>query len=189
MCIAAVSFKNGFTEEELQKFFTSNRDGGGYAWIDPDTKELKAERFIKNINDYIDKGLSLANVGTLVTHCRVATQGVIEEINGHPFWLGNEALLVHNGTFSGYWDTQKRMSDTNMFVTQAEPILKNRTELQKVKEKLECIVGPYNKIIILYKDGHVEILNEATYNSLWNEDKTKWYSNTWWRFAQTSYYD
>ena len=183
MCIAAVSFKDGFTEEELRRFFVANKDGGGYAWIDPETKELQAERFIKNINDYVKKGLELKDVGTLVTHCRVATQGVIEEINGHPFWVEKEALLVHNGTFSGYWDTNRRLSDTNMFTTEITPIIKDRATLLKVKKRLEDAIGNYNKLIILYKTGDVEIINENSTSAKWNHDKTKWYSNSWWAGA------
>lgn len=181
MCIAAVSFKDGFTEDELKKFFVANKDGGGYAWLDPETKELRAERFIKNINDYVKKGLELKDVGTLVTHCRIATQGVVEEINGHPFWIEKEALLVHNGTLSGYWDTARELSDTNMFTTEIAPILKDRATLQRVKKRLEDIIGSYNKLILLYKDGEVEIVNENAPSSEWSHDRTKWYSNTWWR--------
>jgi len=47
----------------------------------------------------------------LVGHNRKATRGSITDENAHPFWVNDEVVLVHNGTFYG---DHKHLADTEV---------------------------------------------------------------------------
>ncbi|HET8685653.1 MAG TPA: class II glutamine amidotransferase, partial [Methanosarcina sp.] len=56
---------------------------------------LATEEFKKIDRTMFSRGLAL------VAHNRKATRGSITDANAHPFWVNDEVVLVHNGTFFG----------------------------------------------------------------------------------------
>jgi len=176
MCIAAISRKGGFKEEELQQFFKANRHGGGYAYAEDG--KIYIHRHIMVESDYIEQGMRLADKKNLVTHCRIATSGGISVENSHPFEMEN-SVLVHNGVL---YNTSDTVSDTRDFVNETKSLLDNQTLMSKdlVIQRLGNVIGNYNKFIILYKDGTFRIVNEK--EGTWKD--RVWYSNLHWKFSR-----
>lgn len=177
MCIAAISKEGGFTEQELKAFFDSNRDGGGYSYVQDG--QVVNIRHITDVAEYVSTGLSLSDKKNLVTHCRIATAGAVNEDNAHPFDLGG-ASLVHNGHlfYNGGYNGQGP-SDTFEFVRDTKKHLVNEEKMtEEVIKGLGSIIGSYNKLIILYPSEKFVIINEA--QGYWRENK--WYSNLGWEY-------
>jgi len=101
--------------------------------------------------------------------------GVTDSRNVHPFSIENLISVSHNGIISGFGN--KEFSDTAMFVQKIlTPILKDNYKL--IQEKalqflLLNLIGSWNKIVFLDKDGDYVILNED--NGFWVDQI--WYSN------------
>lgn len=173
LCIAAISRKGGFTEVELSAFFKSNRDGGGFAWVEDG--KLETLRHITVHDDYLREGERLKDVPNLVTHCRIRTMGTVARENAHPFTLpGGKAVMVHNGSFF-FTEEVQGWSDTRYIAEKGGKILAEEGLMKKddIRKQVETIIGINNKLILLYESGEFVIVNED--QGSWVEDK--WYSN------------
>lgn len=178
MCIAAIATSGGFSPETLTKFFRTNDDGGGFSYAENGI--IHTIRHILTEDEYLEIGASLASKTNLVTHCRIATSGTITQSNAHPFPLGEEASLVHNGVL--FYGAESGKSDTLELVESGIELLKNEELMtQPVCVRVGDIIGRSNKFIILYNTGNFKIINESM--GYWEtlDEKKVWYSNLAWK--------
>lgn len=188
MCIAIVTKPGAVVSDaNIRAAASSNRDGGGMAFI-RDGKVviekgfMKVDDFLAKYKEVQEEGLHLDN--PMLIHFRIATTGEVGPANCHPFKVGvadGDAALVHNGSFySGRNSAEK--SDTRVVAERVghkflyEPTL-------FAKQAIGKQLGNYNKVALLYNTGDYIIINED--QGSWNDDKTIWYSNSW--FAGRAY--
>lgn len=181
MCIAIVT-KPGRTVDmqALYRGWTSNRDGGGFAYVDPDTNKVVISKGFMTYNEfqkaYAAAAEKYAEHSPFIIHMRIGTSGGKTDKNTHPFPIKGGAL-IHNGilftpTGDDAGPVTDRKSDTRVFAEKLFNIL-NYTDALEAKEDLEVAIGG-NKIALLYDTKEFVILNERLGD--WVEDI--WYSNS-----------
>lgn len=178
MCIAIVATPGAYVDEpRLRACAAANRDGGGYAYVDKDSRKviikkgfMKVEDFIESYKQTLDEGHGEENA--MLLHFRIATMGAVNRDNCHPFAI-NEGALIHNGSlFWGDDPSGKDRSDTRIFAEELFPSF-TYDRVRDNKKMLEQLVS-YNKIAMLFDSGNYVILNES--GGMWDEDV--WYSNS-----------
>ncbi|HET8685594.1 MAG TPA: hypothetical protein VFM18_02880 [Methanosarcina sp.] len=93
----------------------------------------------------------------LVGHNRKATRGSITDQNAHPFWVNDEVVLVHNGTFYG---DHKNIADVEVdshALTHA--IAKEQPD--SVEKAFEKINAAYATIWYDVRDGSINFLRNS----------------------------
>lgn len=180
MCIAI--YKPAHLEisrDILENCFINNPDGAGFAYINVDHlghKKIiiyKTMEFSKFYDKYT-RAIRNAPDSPFLLHFRIATHGVVDTTNCHPFFINKNMVFIHNGVISKV-RKDKVLSDTQVF---NEDILKklNPSDIMKsgaVKDLIEnYIVG--SKIAVLTIDGEHRIFNESS--GLWKDGI--WFSNT-----------
>lgn len=172
MCIviAKTSAAKAPTEEILRRCWNANPDGAGFAFVNTD-KEISIRKGLMKIDDLLAALDPVLKVGSAsyVIHFRIATHGIKDETNTHPFFAIKDKLaIVHNGILP-YAALVKRgegRSDTNAFT---EDILSKLPEGWHKdpawRHVIEEYMGPGNKIAALGPDG-IKLLNKTG----WTED-------------------
>ena len=171
MCIIAVK-KAGvpwLSYDEMKQCFINNPDGAGIAWVSEKGLHVKKGYFsFKKL--WLD--ISKLEKYPVLLHCRLATHGSITSDNCHPFLLGNNVAIAHNGiidmdTLSLEGDITDSLAFGKRYI---EPFKPDSLEHYAIKELLEAAIGYYNKIAILKEDGKFIILNEeegVEYKGIW----------------------
>lgn len=157
-----------------------NSDGGGFAFVDPETKKVTIRRGFMAYNDFIkayDEAVEAYPDSPFLIHMRVRTSGHVNGNNTHPFPVKGGAM-IHNGTFfspSGKYEgnADDRKSDTRVFAEHLFNIL-TYEDVVAAEAGILKAVGGYNKLAFLYDDGRYAILNEIA--GWWDRDV--WYSTT-----------
>lgn len=160
MCIAIVIPQGVVLDKEtIQTCAMYNRDGGGLAYVYNGKVHISkgwmnAEEFIKAYYPIAER---FGGDSPILAHFRIATQGVVNKNNCHPFKVKGGAL-IHNGSF---WNCGRNVptSDTSEFAS----IFHNTFEKNHVleaKKDIELEIGSWNKVAVLYEDKSVVILNE-----------------------------
>lgn len=108
-----------------------------------------------------------------VLHFRIATSGLKDLENCHPFLVTPNLGFVHNGIISklGY---DKLKSDTNIFRDMLQEAKLEDIPKEGFFNLIEGVVGTWNKMIFLNALGEHCIINEK--QGTWDEGV--WYSNT-----------
>lgn len=158
------------SNESLESAWQANGDGAGVGYLAADGMPMMDKGYFKL------KGLKrvlrqLDEVDTLI-HFRLATHGLIDEDNCHPFVVNDTFLFAHNGILSDLMEEPIR-SDTRIF---SEDILAELLHNQQQvwawqKTLLEMALGT-SKGAVLSSKGIV-LLNESA--GVW--DQGVWYSN------------
>lgn len=173
------------SREELLQGACRNPDGFGFAImaeggiISERTMSAKKsiDRFLELRAQYPDS--------YAMWHCRIATQGVKNEGNCHPFQVGGDSrtYLAHNGMLSLPMYEDDRRSDTRLFAEEVLPAMGGVAALDnpQVYHILEkWAVG--SKIVVMTVDPaakfNLYILNEKS--GEWDKDGVCW-SNTYHR--------
>ena len=95
MCVILHRLKgNNISEKHLLKAKDFNPDGFGIMYVD-NNKVLFEKGFIKD-NELLDKIKELGD-REFVLHFRIKTHGKIDKNNCHPFPVGNDVYMMHNG--------------------------------------------------------------------------------------------
>lgn len=180
MCIAVVT-KPGFAikDADLYRGWTSNRDGGGFAYVQDGKVRIKKgfmqyNDFQRAYRDAVDK---FAADSHFLVHMRIGTSGGKTPKNTHPFPVSGGAM-IHNGVM--FYPTGKRAghegdrrSDTRVFAEDLFNILRLE-DLKKAKDNLKKAIGGGNKLCFLYDNNEVIIVGEEA--GFWREGI--WYSNS-----------
>lgn len=185
MCIAIVTTPGKRVgDNALYRGWTSNQDGGGFAFVKQGKVVIekgffKYNEFHKALNAAVD---TYGQQSPFLIHMRIGTSGLKNENNTHPFAIkpqdGPAGAMMHNGilfTPGGAYrgpDHDKK-SDTRVVAEALNNILRLQDVLQAKKE-LGAAIGYGNKLAFLYDTGDYVIINEN--QGYW--DDGIWYSNS-----------
>lgn len=179
MCIAILNTKKLISESEFMNCWDNNPDGFGMAWIEK--SEIRI--FKELINDLLAydryKEIRKSNNKPILLHFRIATHGMIDLANCHPFRIDNNTVFAHNGIIDIH--TTKTESDTIAFNNQLLKKLPIDFIFDKTFMKLiEMAIGN-SKLVFLHASGKFRIANNNL--GLWKSEN--WYSNE--SFKQSKY--
>jgi glutamine amidotransferase len=193
MCLLVVCDANSTpSEEELLQGACRNPDGFGFAIMTPDG--IISERTMsakKSIKRFLELRAEYPSAYAM-WHCRIATQGVKNELNCHPFQVGGDSrtYLAHNGMLSLPMEDSDRRSDTRLFAEEVLPAMGGVAALDnpQVFHILEKWATG-SKIVVMTTDPaakyNLYILNEKA--GEWDEHGV-WWSNTYHRPAPVKTY-
>jgi len=188
MCLLVVCDAHSTpTEEELLQGACRNPDGFGFAIMAGD--KIISERTMsakKSIRRFLELRKQYPEAYAL-WHCRIATHGVKNEANCHPFTVGGDTqtYLAHNGMLSVPMAENDRRSDTRVFAEEILPAMGGVSALDNdgvfhILEKW----ATGSKIVVMTVDpaakSNLYILNEKA--GEWDNDGV-WWSNTYHRPA------
>jgi hypothetical protein len=177
MCTAITIGPNKTLQQEhALNCFNRNDDGCGFAYIENGKVLIKKGYF--DFNNFWEDFDAIQQINKLpkLVHFRIATSGLIDLENCHPWEIDSEHALIHNGIIPAFY-AAGGVSDTGLFVEKLiKPIFKHNSEQYKdpcIKLLLEDYIGKNNKIAFLDKDGNIDILNEK--EGIWEDGI--WFSN------------
>lgn len=187
MCvIALIPREKPVSQEDLQKCWNRNPDGAGYMFAHGG--KITVRKFMAwaaFIEQFQRDHAVLGPVADFVLHFRIATSGLIDLANAHPFKAGPDHAFVHNGVLG---QGQGDKSDTHLFRDRiAEPLFRKfpqALELETLTELIKGYIGTYNKMVFLRKDGLYRIVNESA--GTWKDGL--WFSNTSWSYEYKGSY-
>lgn len=210
MCVIIVKERGQklISKENLKKCFEHNPDGAGIAWTigtQENPQPISIEKGFMKFDDLWNyliklgfkyKDPDLINL-SMILHCRIATHGLTNKNNTHPFPLSEDEedlcaislrkqskAIAHNGIVSSVsvFKTGK-LSDTMEFIkTQLYPISemnKDWNKFPKVLKAIEEIIG--SKLAILNTDGTIDKVGAFT-----QHEDMLWYSNMHWEWKQNT---
>lgn len=159
-----------FNYNILSNAWTMNADGAGFMTVD--NGRLIVEKGFFKLKKLLNR-LKYYNNNHIVVHFRWATHGVNNKENCHPFRVGEDVALVHNGTFK-ISIKNKNNSDTWHFADKLKKCGKVDLILNPdFKKEVEEAISKRNKVVFMKSDGTVEIYNEDSGHWL----DGCWYSN------------
>lgn len=160
MCVIVYKPKGVVLEESvLRQCFTSNNDGGGFAYTTPEGGVIVEKGFFafKPMYKKLQKLMDLE----MVIHFRIMSQGEINVKNCHPFRFQSQSFpqytwaLAHNGTLP--WRSTKEQSDTSCFVEDLLSVHLSRDPYFLDSPTgfvfLERLIGDRNKFVIMRHDS------------------------------------
>ncbi len=192
MCIAVLTTPGrSLSKNIFTRCFQNNRDGVGFAWIDPYSKQVNIDKGWLHLPGALNKYENLVKQkgvldNPMLIHFRAATVGRIDQDNCHPFKVKGGAM-IHNGTF--WRDTLSTKSDSR----QLAEIMHNQlhfANLNKNKEQFQEAFG-YNRVAFLFNEGKYIIFSEEYEGKSgkfgqWHDGI--WYSNGGWKGQYGGYY-
>lgn len=159
MCVIAIGHKstisNGLNfEDTLEEMLIANPDGFGCIYhskgSEPKTIKTIDENFIYDNPEIIQ---AIKNSDTFVLHFRLATHGIIEDKQCHPFQVDENAWIVHNGVISGLGNDL--VSDTYQLAE-----ICSHLPMGETIRLLECFNASGNgKYTYIWYDKHADKLN------------------------------
>lgn len=156
MCLLIVKPKNTTIKNYANvvlNAFQGNPDGFGIAWRKSDGGTWAMKKGTWDVDTILKMTECLNTADTeSVIHFRFATSGRLDGNTCHPFRMGNNRLLFHNGVFAGLGSNT--MSDTQ----EAALMMKNETTDNAVKF-FEELCGNYSKVVICENDKDIIIVN------------------------------
>jgi len=173
MCIAIIKPAGSKipSESVLDLCFDNNKDGAGFAVAR--NSQVEIYKGFMTL-EALKAGIRIANIkaeNPAIYHFRLATSGGISPGKCHPFPLSNKicdlektfhlsaTALVHNGIF-GFYDTDKGLSDTQIFIQDIAPIV-DKKGLGSIKRLLGMIAyESSSKIAILQANGTINKFGE-----------------------------
>lgn len=183
MCIIIVQTKEDKKRlpfETVRQAFSSNPDGAGFAYFDHETGKVRARKpyytFRRYWERYKEFFAHTRGKSDLILHMRISTGGKIDQINTHPHTVHSGLALAHNGVLT-IQPTDKH-SDTVRFVREYLPDLPPDWYTRPVYLKLvDSFIRP-SKFALIDTTGKATIIGEKRHECHWNEEKTRWFSNS-----------
>ncbi len=155
------------SEDILDNCFASNRDGIGFAFNKPGDNPIIVKGFanVKKLIKMWDT-FNIKKEHNLLLHFRLATHGMKDQGNCHPFPLTNsledmrtlhcacDTAITHNGVF-GQMNKSEKYSDTMKFVSNilASPEIISNLNTKPVVELIRGYCGFSSKLAFLRADG------------------------------------
>ncbi len=178
-------------DQYLYNAETNNKDGIGIAYWKHGTREVKIKKDFIGTKEFIEwERENLSPLDSFVLHFRLATSGVVDMGNRHPFAITRDIdkvraistacdmAVAHNGILTGY-SGHKVLSDTIKFVIDilAEPVIKDSIFQSQAVQKLvnEYIDG--DKLAIINDKGKIILLGE------FEKAKHLFFSNTGYKYT------
>lgn len=175
MClIIAIPANAEVSPKWMQNAWDTNPDGAGIAYAMEG--EVRIDKGHMTYDAFITAYNAIPKTLPRVVHFRYATLGVINEENTHPFYLDKSgAAMFHNGPcVSESFEGDNQRSDSRHFAEDMMAHLDAHT-IKHLKPVWEGFIEQGNKLVMLYGDGSMDIINE----SLGKWKKGVWLSNTY----------
>lgn len=181
MCVAIFQKAGAFVPKlGLANGFSINKDGAGFAYIDPELKKVVIKKGFMKFDPfataYYEAVEKYGKDSPFLVHMRIKTAGAVSENNTHPFEVAGGAM-IHNGSlfypdkdYIGPDDDTR--SDTRVFAEELKNIL-TFENVKRAEAAIRSAIGYHNKLVFLYDDGRYHIVNEQAGN--WVDGI--WYSN------------
>jgi hypothetical protein len=181
-CIACFKPREVILTKKIMKTcFINNPHGAGIAYASDNNKEVIVEKGFFHFRKFWHRLQELQINRTMLIHFRVATSGVIDKINCHPWRIDDKHALIHNGVVQHKIGLDsKDFSDTGLFVEHVlKPTFQKNNKVWKsysYKWILEKAMGKNNKFVIIDNKENVVIFNE---------DEGEWHNGIW--FSNDTY--
>lgn len=192
MCelFGANSTKKILLNDLLREFFSHGVDhphGWGMAFFYGNAVSLEKQPEASHKSDYLRQRLwAKIEADNMIAHIRLATRGITEYENTHPFVLrdnsGRTWTLAHNGTIfecdllNTFVHTQRGKTDSERIlcyiisrVNAAQDKLKralSQEERFRLVDEIMCEITPENKVNLLIYDGELLYVHTNYQNSL-----------------------
>lgn len=168
MCVI-LHKKEGFSvcESDIKDAFETNPDGCGLMYREKNI--VITEKGMWDISHLLRR-IKALGTKEYVLHLRIATHGLINEGNCHPFKVGNNHYYMHNGTLTINC-RNKKMSDTWHFAQFLKTVKLNNRFI----DYLGDIVG-FNKLIFMNGEHTRTVGN-------WEDYQGNSWSNLYWQYS------
>ena len=177
MCCLIVS-KDGkkITEQEFYTSIDNNPDGVGIVHSNGTTFAMKKFLSEDLAFDYLMEEIPEGH--RYIVHFRNASAGTVSLDNVHPFPVGNDTYMFHNGTLYAPELLHDIHSDTKMLARllkkNNQPVIGNSV----LGTLLSGFANP-SKLAFFRKDGAYRIIN--FHLGIWEESRGIWFSNNGFR--------
>lgn len=187
MCVIIVKPKGTeIYKRTLRSCFMANPDGAGFMLAA--NKHLITMKGYFTFRSFYKSFRRFERIfpdSDFVLHMRIATSGLADYNNCHPFLVHNNLAFVHNGIFSGLGN--KLHSDTFQF---NEDILKklppNFLDISEIKDAItKYIEFGFDKVVFMDNLGKINIINEKAgtwKNGIWFSNLSHSYNYTGYGF-------
>lgn len=163
------------TEDDFKANLAKNADGTGIMFAN--NGKVIVRKALKTVQEQVDlfnhytKSVTNGAINELIIHSRLATHGLKNELNCHPYQVldkekdGDEVWCMHNGiiTCKGS-DLEKDKSDTYNFLNYyVRPLIKGKLHLLddiQFIEMLSSFIGKGNKLVFLDHTGKSYFVNK-----------------------------
>lgn len=157
----------------LENGLETNKDGIGVALHKDNANEIIIKKDFKNINDFYPWLINNVMIDdSLIIHFRLATSGLKDEGNRHPYPITkNKELLrqtnlvcqdavAHNGVLKDY-DKHEVYNDTQKFVLDilSDESIKNNLSNKPVQKLIKNFIGT-DKLVIMFSTGDLIFIGE-----------------------------
>jgi hypothetical protein len=162
-------------KRHLETSFRDNPHGAGYAYREKDGTVWYSKGFTSFKKFWLD--YRKVQACEAIIHFRWATHGAKDDLNTHPFVVGNDAALIHNGILSDFLPSiTDTRSDTRVFV---EDFL-NPTITRSGLGTAEFLASPITKSFLEKMIGSSKLAAISTAGShIFNEKLGEWYEGAW----------
>lgn len=176
MCIAICKPEGlSVNPEYLSESFKRNPDGAGFAYAEEG--KLYIKKGLMTFKEF-EEEFEPHKTKAAIIHFRIKTHGSTDKENTHPFMVGSNLAMIHNGIISAIdRKDNKNMSDTYHFNTKILSKLYKRDSRFIYKEPYQELVREYigaSKLVFINNKGHFQIINEKM--GVWENEI--WFSNT-----------
>lgn len=167
MCVIIVGEKKKFSKELIRNAMFCNPDGAGVMWACDNTVHIRKGFF--NHKEAWDVINEIEPNQTIVFHARLATSGLVDAGNCHPFPITNsikslrspsiecDVAMCHNGIINNM--SSIHLSDTQVFVKDMLYPLRSIMFEKPVVNLIEMAIGT-DRVVFLRDDGKMEMIGE-----------------------------
>ena len=176
MCLIIASPEGKVPEREiLENAALTNRDGWGVSWLEGGKLFTRKSPKMKGW----EKAVEGCEGKPFIAHVRLATHGLVNQENCHPFRVTANLHLAHNGILRCVPEYREDRSDTWHLVELLSRMIRTEEDKDWIyspegKAMLESWIGKSNKLALLDATRGIGIVNEAA--GVWQDGM--WYSNT-----------
>ena len=154
------------TQKVLEHCASKNKDGIGIAWTTGGMIRIKKDfNDLEAFNKFV--GVNVGKADAALIHFRIATSGLVDAGNCHPFPLTRRSkrlrakesvtdiAVAHNGTFSDL-KGHKKYSDTLIFIKNilADPIVRNNLHSEAIQELIKGYIDS-SKLAVMDRLGNI----------------------------------
>lgn len=166
-----------FDIDKIKFSHKSNEDGYGIMYFDKAQGKVVSKKGL-DVNDGILDLLPTLTDTTAVFHLRYTTVGETTVDNCHPFYIGQGAYMMHNGTINSFKPKDPSISDSAALAAtikhQIDAFGPSVIDNVGFRLMLQSIIGnTINRLAFMKPDGKILIFNK----SLGEEVNGLWYSN------------
>ena len=175
MCLLVVQKENArMSNKQISNAWKRNSDGAGYSFaLNNEIVTKKYMDKISFINNFTTDWNNNKNK-VFIIHFRLATHGLTNLDNVHPFKVNKNLVFAHNGVINCVDDNHK-LSDTQMYNIQVLKNLQaNFLNNNAIRKLISESIGN-SKLAFLDNKGDYTIINSEF--GKWDKNKSIWFSN------------